>query len=141
MAPAEAGVCYDGVMMRCRIYATRVVMLAFLGVMLAAGAACGPAAPAGQGGAPDNAVATAVVPTPTSPAASADESGWDGLGEPPPTPTLTPMERQYPILSGYFIGKIQRYETAAAAAAKGSGGTARRATGADSVCNEFVYDY
>ena len=108
--------------MRWRTYAAVAAMLAFLGVMLAAGLGCGPAAPAGQNGAVGD---VATVDTAGTPGAFAnlDDDGWDGLGEPPPTPTLTPMERQYPILSGYFIDAIRRYE-AAAAAAEGSGATA-----------------
>ena len=104
-------------MMRWRTYAAVAAMLAFLAVMLAGGLGCGPAAPAGQGG------DAAKVDTAGTPGAFAnlDDGGWDELGEPPPTPTFTPMERQYPILSGYFIDAIRRYE-AAVAAAEGSGG-------------------
>ena len=116
--------CYDGGMMRCRTYA---ILAAMLTVMFAAGLGCGPAAPAGQGGATGDAVAVAATSTPIPPLpsqpATTDDSGWDGLGEPPPTPTFTPMELQYPVLSGYFIDAIRRYE-AAAAAAEGSGATA-----------------
>ena len=99
--------------MRCRTYAAVAAMLT---MMFAAGLGCAPPGTAGD------AVAVAATGTP-APSPTLDDSGWDGLGDPPPTPTLTPMERQYPILSGYFIDAIRRYE-AAAAAAEGSGATA-----------------
>ena len=81
--------------------------------------ACAPAAPAGQGGTLENPVETKAAPTSILTAAPTHE-GWDGLGMPPPTPTLTQMERQYPNLGGHFIRKIQQYEAATARSSRTS---------------------
>ena len=86
---------------------------------------CGPAAPAGRGGALGNPFATAVVPSavaPTAvlPAGADGASVWDGTGLPPP-PTRNEMQRRYPNLGSHLIRKILEYESAAAAAAEGAG--------------------
>ena len=101
--------------MHCRrTYATLTAALAILALMLAAGPACAPATPAGQGNTPENPVVTGVVPMPTLPAEATVESERDGTTLPPP-PTRSRMKQQYPHLSGYLIRKIQEYEADAAA--------------------------
>ena len=99
--------------------ALQLALLLTVGAVIAlclAALACGPAAPAGHGGTSGTAVEPAVIPTATSAATPTGEAAWDGVGELPPIPTLTQMERQYPNLGGHFIRKIQQYEAAANAA-------------------------
>ena len=78
--------------------------------------ACGPAAPAEQGGTSETAVAPTIVPTATLPIAPTDGIPWDGSGPLPPTPTLTQMQRQYTNMDGNFFPAILKYEEAMAAA-------------------------
>ena len=77
--------------------------------------ACGPSAPAGQ----DD-------PTPeptanTEPTAAPTDEASDDNDLPPPTPTLTHLERQYTNLDGNLIQKIEDHE-----AASGAGGASGR---------------
>ena len=73
--------------------------------------ACGPSAPSGQD---DPTPEPTAVAEPT--AALTDESSDDN-DFPPPTPTLTQLERQYTNLTGNLIQKIEDHE-----AASGAGG-------------------
>jgi len=96
--------------------ALQLALLLTVGAVIAlclAALACGPAAPAGHGGTSGTVVEPAVTPTATASATPTGEAAWDGVGELPPIPTLTQMERQYPNLGGHFIRKIQQYEAAA----------------------------
>ena len=68
--------------------------------------ACGPSAPAGQ----DD-------PTPeptanTEPTAAPTDESSDDNDFPPPTPTLTQLERQYTNLDGNLIQEIEKHEAA-----------------------------
>ena len=99
--------------------ALQLALLLTVGAVIAlclAALGCGPAASAGHGGTSGTAVEPAVIPTATAAATPTGEAAWDGVGELPPIPTLTQMERQYPNLGGHFIRKIQQYEAAANAA-------------------------
>ena len=99
--------------------ALQLALLLTVGAVMAlclAALACGPAAPAGHGGTSGAAVEPAVIPTATAATTPTGEAAWDGVGELPPIPTLTQMERQYPNLGGHFIRKIQQYEAVANAA-------------------------
>ena len=94
--------------------ALQLALLAMVGAVIAlclATLACGPAAQ--EEGAAGAAAEPAVIPTATASATPTGEAPWDEVGELPPIPTLTQMERQYPNLGGHFIRKIQQYEAAA----------------------------
>lgn len=107
-----------------RVVLELALLIAALGLiaMCLAALACGPAAPVGGGGAPDNPFATGVAPTVILPAGGADGSGWNGTGLPPP-PTRNQMQWRYPNLDSYFIRKIREYEAAAAEGARGAAGS------------------
>ena len=94
--------------------ALQLALLLTVGVVIAlclAALACGPAAQ--EEGAAGAAVEPAIIPAATAAATPTGEAAWDGVGELPPIPTLTQMERQYPNLGVHFIRKIQQYEAAA----------------------------
>ncbi len=94
--------------------ALQPALLLTVGAVIAlclAALACGPAAQ--EEGAAGAAVEPAIIPTATSAATPTGEAAWDGVGELPPIPTLTQMERQYPNLGVHFIRKIQQYEAVA----------------------------
>ena len=82
--------------------------------------ACGPAAPAEQTATSTDETLNTSTPTPDSDLAN------DGLpAVPPPTPTLTRLEREYPHLGGTLRDKIEQYEaTQGASGAAGASGQA-----------------
>ena len=82
--------------------------------------ACGPSAPAGQ----DD-------PTPeptanTEPTAAPTDESSDDNDFPPPTPTLTQLERQYTNLDGNLIQEIEKHE--ATSGVRGASGSSDRPT-------------
>ena len=98
--------------------ALQLALLLTVGAVIAlflAALACGPAAPAEQGGM-ETAVAPTIVPTATLPIAPTDGIPWDGSGPLPPTPTLTQMQRQYTNMDGNLFPAILKHEAAIAAA-------------------------
>ena len=91
---------------------------------LALAGACGPAAPAAQTATSTD--ETLNTPTPTPDSGLAD----DGLpAVPPPLPTLTRLEREYPHLEGTLRDQIEQYEaTQEAFGASGASGNSGRST-------------
>ena len=81
--------------------------------------ACGPAAPAAQTATSTDETLNTPTPTPDSGLAA------DGLpAVPPPLPTLTRLEREYPHVEGDLRGQIEQYEaTQAASGVSGASGS------------------
>ena len=72
---------------------------------LALAGACGPAAPAAQTATSTDETLNTPTPTP--------DSGLAAVGlpaVPPPTPTLTRLDREYPHVEGDLRGQIEQYE-------------------------------